>query len=193
MTLLVMGNILWVIAHSFKRVLPNLRNSLGNAGKGAVAVSLIFALVLIITGYRSAEYVVVWTPPNFLVHINNILMVTAIFVFALGHTRGRLRGRLRHPMLASVKIWAVAHLLVNGDLASLILFGSMLAWAALAVVLINRSETRIAPKPGTAKRDIVLVFMVVFIFLLISAFHWFFGVWPFPGGLSDKILQLAQW
>ena len=192
MTLLVMGNILWVIAHSFKRVLPNLRNSLGNAGKGAVAVSLIFALVLIITGYRSAEYVVVWTPPNFLVHINNILMVTAIFVFALGHTRGRLRGRLRHPMLASVKIWAVAHLLVNGDLASLILFGSMLAWAALAVILINRSETRIAPKPGTAKRDIVLVFMVVFIFLLISAFHWFFGVWPFPGGLSDKILYLAQ-
>ena len=192
MTLLVMGNILWVIAHSFKRVLPNLRNSLGNAGKGAVAVSLIFALVLIITGYRSAEYVVVWTPPNFLVHINNILMVTAIFVFALGHTRGRLRGRLRHPMLASVKIWAVAHLLVNGDLESLIVFGSMLAWAALAVVLINRSETRIAPKPGTAKRDIVLVFMVVFIFLLISAFHWFFGVWPFPGGLSDKILYLAQ-
>ena len=105
-----------------------------------------------------------------------------------GHTRGRLRGRLRHPMLASVKIWAVAHLLVNGDLASLILFGSMLAWAALAVILINRSETRIASKPGTAKRDIVLVFMVVFTFLLISAFHWFFGVWPFPESLGDKIL-----
>ena len=193
MSLLVIGNILWVIAHSFKRVLPILRNSLGNAGKGAVAISLIIALVLIVTGYRSAEYVAVWTPPNFLVHINNILMLTAIFVFALGHTRGRLRGRLRHPMLTSVKIWAVAHLLVNGDLASLILFGSMLAWAVLAVILINRSETRTAPKPGTAKRDIVLVFMVVFIFLLISAFHWFFGVWPFPGGLSDKILQVAQW
>ncbi len=188
MTLLVIGNILWVIAHSFRRVLPNLRNSLGNIGKGAVAISLIIALVLIVIGYRSAEYVAVWTPPNFLVYVNNILMVTAIFVFALGHTRGHLRGRLRHPMLASVKIWAVAHLLVNGDLASLILFGSMLAWASLAVMLINRSETRIAPKPGTAKRDIVLVFMVVFIFLLISAFHWFFGVWPFPGGLSDKIL-----
>jgi uncharacterized membrane protein len=188
MTLLVIGNILWVIAHSFKRVLPNLRNSLGNAGKGAVAISLIIALVLIVTGYRSAEYVAVWTPPNFLVHINNILMLTAILVFALGHTRGRLRGRLRHPMLTSVKIWAVAHLLVNGDLASLILFGSMLAWAVLAVILINRSETRTAPKPGTAKRDIVLVFMVVFIFLLISALHWFFGVWPFPGGLSGKIL-----
>ncbi len=69
MTLLIIGNILWVIAHSFKRVLPNLRNSLGNAGKGAVAISLILALVLIVIGYRSAEYVAVWTPPNFLVHI----------------------------------------------------------------------------------------------------------------------------
>lgn len=182
MTLLVMGNILWVIAHSFKRVLPNFRNSLGNAGKGAVAVSLIIALLLIVIGYRSAGYVAVWTPPHFLVHLNNILMITAIFVFAMGHTKGRLRGRLRHPMLTSVKIWAVAHLLVNGDLASLILFGSMLVWAILAVILINRSETWTPPEPGKTKRDIVLLFMVVSIFLLLSVFHWFFGVWPFPVG-----------
>ena len=182
MTLLIMGNILWIVAHSFKRILPNFRNALGNAGKGAVALSLIIALLLIVIGYRSAEYVAVWTPPHFLVHINNFLMVVAIFVFALGHTKGRLRGRLRHPMLTSVKIWAVAHLLVNGDLASLILFGSMLVWAVLAVILINRSETWTAPDPGEAKRDLVLVFMVFSIFLLLSAFHWIFGVWPFPGG-----------
>ena len=85
-------------------------------------------------------------------------------------------------MLTSVKIWAVAHLLVNGDLASLILFGSMLAWAVLAVILINRTEKWSAPDPGVTKQDFVLVFMVVSIFLLISAFHWIFGVWPFPGG-----------
>ena len=138
--------------------------------------------MLIITGYRSAEYIAVWAPPYFLVHINNVLMILAVFVFALGHTKGRLRGRLRHPMLTSVKIWAVAHLLVNGDLASLILFGSMLAWAVLAVILINRTETWLAPDPGVTKQDLVLVFMVVSIFLLISAFHWIFGVWPFPGG-----------
>ena len=182
MTLLIMGNILWIIAHSFKRLLPNFRNALGNAGKGAVALSLIIALVLIITGYRSADYIAVWAPPYFLVHINNVLMILAVFVFAVGHTKGRLRGRLRHPMLTSVKIWAVAHLLVNGDLASLILFGSMLAWAVLAVILINRSETWTAPDPGEAKGDLVLVFMVFSIFPLLSAFHWIFGVWPFPGG-----------
>ena len=182
MTLLIMGSILWIIAHSFKRLLPNFRNALGNAGKGAVALSLIIALVLIITGYRSADYIAVWAPPYFLVHINNVLMILAVFVLALGHTKGRLRGRLRHPMLTSVKIWAVAHLLVNGDLASLILFGSMLAWAVLAMILINRTETWSAPDPGATKQDFVLVFMVFSIFLLISAFHWIFGVWPFPGG-----------
>ena len=182
MTLLIMGNILWIIAHSFKRILPNFRNALGTSGKGAVALSLLIALMLIITGYRSAEYIAVWTPPYFLVHINNILMIVAIFVFALGYTKGRLRCRLRHPMLTSVKIWAVAHLLVNGDLASLILFGSMLAWAVLAVILINRSETWSAPDPGATKRDFGLVFMVVSIFLLMSAFHWIFGVSPFPRG-----------
>ena len=120
MTLLIFGNILWIIAHTFKRLLPNFRNSLGNAGKGVVAFLIIISLVLMILGYRSAEYIGVWTPPQFFLHINNLMMVAAVFVFAIGHTKGRLRGRLRHPMLTSVKIWALAHLLVNGDLASIV-------------------------------------------------------------------------
>lgn len=181
MTLLIFGNILWIIAHTFKRLLPNFRNSLGNAGKGAVAVLIIISLVLMIIGYRSAEYIGVWTPPQFFLHINNLMMVAAVFVFAIGHTKGRLRGRLRHPMLTSVKIWALAHLLVNGDLASIILFGSMLAWAAMAVVLINRSETWEQPEPGEAKKDAVLVVIVLSVYVLVSGIHWALGVWPFPG------------
>ena len=109
------------------------------------------------------------------------MMVAAVFVFAIGHTKGRLRGRLRHPMLTSVKIWALAHLLVNGDLASIILFGSMLAWAAMAVVLINRSETWEQPEPGEAKKDAVLVVIVLSVYVLVSGIHWALGVWPFPG------------
>ena len=181
MTLLIFGNILWIIAHTFKRLLPNFRNSLGNAGKGAVAFLIIISLVLMILGYRSAEYIVVWTPPQFFLHINNLMMVAAVFVFATGHTKGRLRGRLRHPMLTSVKIWALAHLLVNGDLASIILFGSMLAWAAMAVVLINKSETWERPEPGEAKKDAVLVVIVLSAYVLVSGIHWALGVWPFPG------------
>ena len=63
MTLLIMGNILWIIAHSFKRLLPNFRSALGNAGKGAVALSLIIALEIIITGNRSAAYIAVSAHP----------------------------------------------------------------------------------------------------------------------------------
>ena len=181
MTLLIFGNILWIIAHTFKRLLPNFRNSLGNAGKGAVAFLIIISLVLMILGYRSAEYIGVWTPPQFFLHINNLMMVAAVFVFAIGHTKGRLRGRLRHPMLTSVKIWALAHLLVNGDLASIILFGSMLAWAAMAVVLINKSETWEQPEPGEAKKDAVLVVIVLSVYVFVSGIHWALGVWPFPG------------
>lgn len=181
MTLLIFGNILWIIAHTFKRLLPNFRNSLGNAGKGAVAFLIIISLVLMIFGYRSAEYIGVWTPPQFFLHINNLMMVAAVFVFAIGHTKGRLRGRLRHPMLTSVKIWALAHLLVNGDLASIILFGSMLAWAVMAVVLINKSETWEQPEPGEAKKDVVLVVIVLSVYVFVSGIHWALGVWPFPG------------
>ena len=181
MTLLIFGNILWIIAHTFKRLLPNFRNSLGNAGKGAVAFLIIISLVLMILGYRSAEYIGVWTPPQFFLHINNLMMVAAVFVFAIGHTKGRLRGRLRHPMLTSVKIWALAHLLVNGDLASIILFGSMLAWAAMAVFLINKSETWEQPEPGEAKKDAVLVVIVLSVYVFVSGIHWALGVWPFPG------------
>ncbi len=64
-------------------------------------------------------------------HLNNLLMVIAVFVFGMSATTGRLRGKMRHPQLTAVKIWAVAHLLVNGDLASIILFGGMLAWAVV--------------------------------------------------------------
>ena len=62
------GNILLIIAHSFKQLLPNFHKALGNAGKCALALSLTIALLLIITGYRSAGYIVIWAPPYFLIH-----------------------------------------------------------------------------------------------------------------------------
>jgi uncharacterized membrane protein len=96
-------------------------------------------------------------------------------------TKGRLRGAMRHPQLTAVKVWAVAHLLVNGDLASLILFGGLLVWAVLEVVMINRSEAWVRPAPGEAKKDILLVVITIVMFLAITFVHNWLGVWPFPG------------
>ena len=137
-------------------------------------------LVLMVVGYRGAEFVNLWFPPAWTVHLNNLLMLAAVFVYGMSATKGRLRGRLRHPQLIAVKIWAVAHLLVNGDLASVVLFGGLLAWAVLEVIVINRTEDWVRPEPGPAKKDIVLVAITLVMFGAITWIHNWLGVWPFP-------------
>ena len=182
MGLLVLGLLIWVGAHIFKRVAPAQREAMGDKGKGVVAVLLLVSLGLMIWGYRGAEFIPVWNPPSFMVHINNLLMLIAVFVFGMSATTGRLRGKMRHPQLTSVKIWAVAHLLVNGDLASIILFGGMLAWAVLEVILINKAvPVWDRPQPGEAKKDVVLVVITLVMFGLMTGIHAWLGVWPFPG------------
>lgn len=181
MTLLILGMILWIVPHWLKRLAPDLRASMGDKGRGIIAVLLFVGLALIIVGYRQADFIVVWTPPAFLTHINNLIMVVAVAVFAMAHTKGRLRGRMRHPMLVSVKLWAVAHLLVNGDLASIILFGGMLVWAIISVILINRAETWDRPAPGDKGRDWLFLVITVVTFAVIVGIHMALGVNPFPG------------
>ncbi len=181
MGLLILGLLLWVGAHIFKRVMPEQRAAMGDTGKIGVTVAFLVSLGLMIWGYRGAEFIPVWYPPAFLVHVNNLLMLIAIFVFGMSATTGRLRGKMRHPQLTAVKIWAVAHLLVNGDVASIILFGGLLAWAVLEVILINRAEpVWDRPQPGEAKKDVLLVVITLVAFGLIAAIHAWLGVWPFP-------------
>ncbi|SHH91606.1 NnrU family protein [Marivita hallyeonensis] len=181
-TLLTLGLALWILAHVFKRVAPERRAAMGDKGKGIVAVLLFISLGLMIWGYRGADFIPVWSPPSFMVHINNLLMLVAVFVFGMSATTGRLRGKMRHPQLTAVKIWAVAHLLVNGDLAAIILFGGMLIWAVLEVILINRAEpVWDRPEPGEAKKDVVLVIITLVAYGVMTGLHAWLGVWPFPG------------
>jgi uncharacterized membrane protein len=181
MTLLILGLILWSLAHFYKRLMPAHRAKLGDKGKGPIAIALIIALLLMIFGYRWAEFIPVWSPPAFFTHINNLLMLIALFVFGMSATTGRLRGKMRHPQLVAVKIWAITHLMVNGDLASIILFGGMLVWAVASVLLINRSEEWVRPEPGDAKKDKLLVIITVASFVVITVIHALLGVSPFGG------------
>lgn len=179
--ILVLGLILWVAAHYFKRLMPDARAAMGDKGKGLIAILLLLSLVLIIWGYRGADFIPVWSPPSFMVHINNLLMLVAVFIYGMSATTGRLRGKLRHPQLTAVKIWAVAHLLVNGDLASIVLFGTMLVWAGGSVALINRAGPWDRPAPGDAKKDVLLVVISLVVFAVMVGVHIWLGVWPFPG------------
>ncbi len=181
MTLLILGLILWSLAHFYKRLAPAHRAKLGEKGKGPVAIVIVLSLLLMIFGYRWAEFVPLWSPPAFFTYLNNLLMIAALFVFGMSATTGRLRGKMRHPQLVAVKIWAIAHLLVNGDLASVLLFGGMLIWAVLSVILINRSQEWVRPEPGDPKKDKLLVIITVVSFIVITVIHALLGVSPFGG------------
>jgi len=181
MTWLVLGVALWWATHSFKRWLPELRAELGDKAKALVAVGVLVSVVVMVIGYRAAEATELWYFP-WAVHLNNLLMVVAVVLFGLGNSKSRLRGKLRHPAQTGLIVWAVAHLLVNGDLPSLILFGGLGLWSAMAMVMINRAEP--APEPfseGTVQGDIRLAVISVVIFAVIVALHIWLGPSPFPG------------
>ncbi|MCY4306332.1 MAG: NnrU family protein [Aestuariivita sp.] len=176
------GIALWWFAHLFKRILPNIRKYLGNFGAPIVGTLLVVSLILMIIGYRQTEFLYVWQPPEFMVHINNLLMVIAIFLFTPAAKKGRLVFGMRHPQLIGFKTWAFAHLIVNGDLASLLLFGFLLAWAVIEVIVINRLDREWHPLEGQGTYIMDGLFLVGSLVLLgiIGYIHYLIGVWPFP-------------
>ncbi len=111
-----------------------------NGYKGAYSLIAALGLVLTIYGfgaYRSAGYIQIWNPPAALTHLTMLLMLP-VFILLGAPKVSWLRARTKHPMLLAVKIWATAHLLVNGDLGSMALFGAFLAWAVLARISLKR-------------------------------------------------------
>lgn len=186
MTWLLLGLALWVLAHLFKRLAPGARagleRALGPAAKGLVAAGVLAGLVLMVLGYRAAEFRPVYDPPAWGIHLTNLLMIAAVGLFGLAHSKSRLRARLRHPMLTAVIVWALAHLLVNGDLASLLLFGGLGLWAVISILLINAREPRWTPfAGGSAAGDLRLAAITVAGYAVIAAVHTWLGYWPFPG------------
>ena len=177
---LVIGVVLWAYSHLMKRLTPGIRAGLGDrAGKGVAAVLALLAVGAMIYGYRQAEAVVLWQPPDFLRHVNNLLMLAAVVLVGLGASRGVLRSKIRHPMLSAVKVWALAHLLVNGDLASVVLFGGLLAWAVVDLILINRMEpvwTR--PMAGPVRNDVIYLVAAALGFGVIAYIHTWLGYPP---------------
>ncbi len=187
MTLLILGILLWVGAHLLKRVSPDVRKSLwdrfGNGSMGIIALILLVSVVFMVIGYRSAPVVVLYDPPSWGGYLNNLLMIVAFFLFGVGSTGSWLASRMRHPMLTAMKVWAVAHLLANGDLASVVLFGAMLAWAVVSVILINRQQGAWRKDLSVAfgGRDIALIFVWALMFAFAAWVHIWLGHNPFMG------------
>ncbi len=182
MTLLIAGVALWWAAHLFKRVAPGVRGRLGEPGKGLVALLLVGSVVLMVLGYRSADGAFYWGRDPMWVGINNILMVIAFYFYAASGAKGAkiwLGTKVRHPQLTGFSIWAVAHLLVNGDTPSFVLFGGLLAWAIVEMIVINAQEGAWTPPPrAPLRKEIVAVVVTIVVVTVVMGIHYWLGVPP---------------
>ena len=139
MTQLILGLILFLGAHSVRIWADGWRNQTieaygEKAFKGVYALVSILGFYLLVVGYGEArlQTVALWNPPIFTKHISMLLMLlSSILLMATYIPRNHFKIRLGHPMVLSVKVWALSHLLANGNLADLVLFGSFLIWAVL--------------------------------------------------------------
>ena len=158
MTMLIGGLALFFIVHLVPMV-PSLRAGLVErlgAGpyRGLFSLASIAGLVLIVLGYGQMQGLgrgnpELWIPPMWIKHVVLLLMIPAMILLVAAYVPSRIRSAVRHPMLAALTIWAFAHLLANGDLASLLLFGSFLAFAVIDRISVT---TRASPGPlGSAK------------------------------------------
>lgn len=165
MGLLIAGLIIFFAVHSISIYNLNWRDAmaarLGEWGwKGVYSLISLAGFLLIVWGYGIArqEPVVLYTPPSWLRHV---AMTLLIFVFPLAlaaYLPGRIRTALKHPLLVATKTWALAHLLVNGTLADVLLFGSFLLWAVVDRISVKRRPIRaITSAPAGRFNDLIAV------------------------------------
>lgn len=182
MTLLALGVALWIAAHFFKRLMPGVRASMGNAGRLLVTLAIVGSIVLMVIGYRATSGASLYDPIDDMGLVNNLLMLLAIYLFGVGTSNGRLAAMIRHPMLWGMAVWSLAHLLVNGTPESLVLFGGLGIWAFAQMLLVNRAEGPWQrPDPGLWGRDGRNLLVALVLYALISVAHIWLGYSPFRG------------
>lgn len=181
MSLLILGLVLFLGIHVFTTLRGARAAVIGRLGEGPYKglYSLIAAvgLVLIVWGfsrYRSEGYVQIWNPPFAIFHpIALVLLWFALVALTATYAPpSRIKSLLRHPMLVAVKVWALSHLLVNGDLGSLLLFGSLLAWAIYDRIAVKRRGDAGAPAVASfGRNDAIVVVIGTIAFLIIIWLH----------------------
>jgi uncharacterized membrane protein len=152
--------------------------SMGEGGyKIFYSLASVAGLALITWGfaeYRATGWIDVWNPPKAFKHITVGLMLPAVIMVVASYIRGRIYTTLKHPMLTGIKLWAAAHLLANGDLGSIILFGSFLAWAVFdRISLKHRPDAGAPPIPvGGPGNDLIAIAVGAVAYLALAfAFH----------------------
>jgi uncharacterized membrane protein len=185
---LIAGLIIFFASHSISIINDAWRHrAASQIGEGpwkiAYSIMALIGVVLIVWGYGLARQdpTFLYIPPYWLRHVVMLLMLPFFILLLAAYLPGRIKSATKHPMLVAVKLWALAHLLSNGTLADVLLFGSFLAWAVIDRISLKRREPLPAPSAAPSKaNDIIaivggLALYVIFVFWLHQAL---FGVAP---------------
>jgi len=168
LAILVVGLVVFIGGHVFVTMRAQRAAVIARIGegpyKGLLALVSLVGLILIGYGfgqYRATSWIDVWYPPRWTYYITQFLMWPASIFVVAAYIRGNIWRTLKHPMLAGVKTWAVAHLISNGDLGSILLFGSFLAWAGYdRMTLTRRTDAITLSIPAAAHRNDILALVV---------------------------------
>lgn len=193
MLLLVIGLIVFIGIHLLPTA-PQIRNGVverygANTYKLAFSVIALIGLTLIVLGYGRVQGLPsknpdLWNPPLWTRHIAYTLMPISFILLAAAYIPSRIKHVVKHPMLAAVKIWALAHLITNGDSASLLLFGSLLAFAVYDRISVkHRTANAAPPAPDGYSGDIaaIAIGFVAFVVMLLWGHARLIGVPLVPG------------
>ena len=186
MSLFIAGLILFFAIHSISIVNVGWRDTMAErlgttAWRILYSVASLAGLVLLSKGYGivRGDPVILYSPPAWLLHVNFLLMLFVFPLFMSSLLPGRIKTAVKHPVFASVKIWAFAHLLTNGALADVLLFGCFLAWAVVGRISMKHRRNRPVPGfPESPANDLIAVVVGLLLYLLfIMTLHdWLIGV-----------------
>ena len=188
MTLLILGLILFLGVHSVSIVAPGWRDTmrarLGEGPwKGLYSLISIVGFALLIVGYGAAraQPELLYVPPAWLRHAAMLLLVPVFPLLLSAYLPGRIKSAAKHPMLLAVKLWAAAHLLSNGSVADVLLFGGFLAWAVADRISMKHRVQRPLPGPAPSPRNdgiAIVAGLAIYLVFVFGGHAWLIGVSP---------------
>ena len=198
MDMLIAGLVIFLGIHALRvwgeGVRSALLSRLGPLGfKGVYSIASLAGFYLLIVGYGQArlEPVQLWTPPPGMGHATVALMwVSMVLLASSGIPRNAIKARLRHPMVLGVKVWALSHILANGTLHDVLLFGGFLVWAVLSFRAARQRDraaleagewAETPPVSGAATAGTVLAGTAAWAAFILVVHVWLIGVAPLPG------------
>ena len=178
---LVLGVLLWSITHFVPAVAVDFRKGLiAKMGekpyKGLFTLLMAFSIYLIISGWKATLPELLYVQPAWGRHATSLFVLIAFILFGASHGSNNIRRFIRHPQLTAVAAWGIGHLLANGETRSVILFGGLMAWAVVEVIVINRSEPDwIRPEPSTRDKEIKAAVIALIMYAVIAGLHYWLG------------------